>query len=78
VRKVIFAGGAGSVARQRGLYYTLDGHLDGVDTRIIVIAYDDGVPTGPIRRVMHGQILGPSHVRKKPSARLGVYGQCRS
>jgi 2-phospho-L-lactate transferase/gluconeogenesis factor (CofD/UPF0052 family) len=70
VRIVIFAGGTGSIALQRGLYNALDAHLDGVDTKVIVNAYDNGLSTGTVRRVMGGQILGPSDVRKNQTTRL--------
>jgi 2-phospho-L-lactate transferase/gluconeogenesis factor (CofD/UPF0052 family) len=72
VRIVIFAGGTGSVALQRGLYHSLDANLDGIDTKIIVNAYDDGLSTGAVRRVMNGQILGPSDVRKNQATRLAL------
>ena len=70
VRIVIFAGGRGSAALQRGLYKALDSALDGIDTQIIVNAYDNGLSTGTVRRVMDGRILGPSDVRKNQAMRL--------
>jgi len=70
VKIVIFAGGTGSVALQQGLYRLLDENLDGVYTNIIVNAYDNGLSTGSVRRVMDGQILGPSDVRKNQTTRL--------
>lgn len=70
VRTVIFTGGTGSVALQRGLYRALDTRFDGIDTKVIVNAYDNGLSTGIVRRVMDGQILGPSDVRKNQATRL--------
>ena len=67
---VILAGGTGSIALQSGLYQMLDKNLDGVDTKIIVNAYDNGLSTGAVRRVMNGHILGPSDVRKNQTTRL--------
>lgn len=70
MRIVIFAGGTGSQALQHGIYHTLERKLDGVDTKIIVNAYDNGLSTGVVRQIMHGQILGPSDVRKNQVTRL--------
>lgn len=70
VRIVLFCGGTGSVALQSGLYRSLESHLDGIDTKIIVNAYDNGLSTGIVRRVMDGEILGPSDVRKNQLTRL--------
>lgn len=67
---VILAGGTGSIALQTGLYNLLDSHLEGIDTKILVNAYDDGLSTGQVRRVMGGNILGPSDVRKNQTTRL--------
>lgn len=59
---LVFSGGTGSVALQRG-FDTLYGHgrfrLD-----VVVNAYDNGKSTGACRRIMGGKILGPSDVRK--------------
>lgn len=67
---VIFTGGTGSIALQSGLYRTLDKHIEGVDTKVIVNAYDNGLSTGTVRTVMAGEILGPSDVRKNHATRL--------
>ena len=67
---VILAGGTGSIALQRGLYDLIDANFDGVDTKVIVNAYDNGLSTGAVRQVMGGQILGPSDVRKNQTTRL--------
>src|SRR5690349_12605946 len=72
MRLVIFAGGTGSISLQRGLYHTLDSHFDGVETKIIVNAYDNGLSTGAVRKVMGGAILGPSDVRKNHATRLAL------
>lgn len=70
MRIVIFSGGTGSIALQGGLYNILEKNLDGVDTKILVNAYDNGLSTGDVRRVMEGRILGPSDVRKNQETRL--------
>lgn len=67
---VICAGGTGSIALQRGLYNLLDAQIDGVDTKILVNAFDNGLSTGSVRQVMEGKILGPSDVRKNQTTRL--------
>lgn len=66
----ILAGGTGPIALLHGIYHTLEKHLDGVETKLIVNAYDNGLSTGVVRQVMHGQILGPSDVRKNHATRL--------
>lgn len=70
MRIAILAGGTGPIALQHGLYHTLEKWLDGVDTKIIVNAYDNGLSTGVVRQVMQGQVLGPSDVRKNHATRL--------
>lgn len=70
VRIVILTGGTGSIALQRGLFAEVESNLDGVETRIIVNAYDNGLSTGAVRQVMSGEILGPSDVRKNQATRL--------
>ena len=72
MRIVILCGGSGSVALQRGLHSSLDARLDGVETRVLVNAYDNGFSTGAVRQVMDGKILGPSDVRKNQSTQLSL------
>jgi 2-phospho-L-lactate transferase/gluconeogenesis factor (CofD/UPF0052 family) len=67
---VILAGGTGSIPLQRGMYRSLEECLDGIDIKIIVNAYDNGLSTGAVRAVMDGKILGPSDVRKNQATRL--------
>ena len=67
---LILSGGTGSIALQRGLYRALEARLDCIDTRILVNAYDNGLSTGDVRRVMGRRILGPSDVRKNQETRL--------
>ena len=67
---VILAGGTGSIALQSGLYGLLDKQIEGVNTKVIVNAYDNGLSTGAVRRVLGGNILGPSDVRKNQTTRL--------
>jgi hypothetical protein len=70
---VILAGGTGSQDLQKSLYSIFDETLDGVETRIIVNAYDDGLSTGTARRVMNGAILGSSDIRKNQFTRLQLH-----
>lgn len=58
---VVFSGGTGSIALQRGFaeLYGQDLQLD-----VVVNAFDNGKSTGACRRIMGGKILGPSDVRK--------------
>ena len=67
---VILAGGTGSIALQSGLYGLLDENIEDVNTKVIVNAYDNGLSTGSVRRVLNGNILGPSDVRKNQTTRL--------
>lgn len=67
---VILSGGTGSIALQRGLYELLDSTQDGVSTKILTNAYDNGLSTGAVRKVCGGHILGPSDVRKNQTTRL--------
>jgi 2-phospho-L-lactate transferase/gluconeogenesis factor (CofD/UPF0052 family) len=69
---VILAGGTGSIAIQTALYNSLEqiGDKGDVDIKILVNAYDAGLSTGAVRRVMNGDILGPSDVRKNQTTRL--------
>lgn len=66
---LIVAGGTGSIQIQRGLHSYLDG-LQGVKTRVLVNAYDNGLSTGAVRTVVNGAILGPSDVRKNQTTLL--------
>ena len=67
---VILAGGTGSIALQTGLYEMLDSITDGIETKILVNSYDNGLSTGMVRKVCDGKILGPSDVRKNQTTRL--------
>lgn len=67
---VIIAGGTGSVALQRGIFNGLESKVEGVDVKVIVNAYDNGLSTGAVRTVCGGKILGPSDVRKNHTTRL--------
>jgi 2-phospho-L-lactate transferase/gluconeogenesis factor (CofD/UPF0052 family) len=69
---VILAGGTGSIAIQTALYNSLEqiGDNGDVDIKILVNAYDAGLSTGMVRRVLNGNILGPSDVRKNQTTRL--------
>ncbi len=67
---LIIAGGTGSIALQEGLFYGLDKRFDGFDIKVLVNAYDNGLSTGAVRKVLGGAILGPSDVRKNQTTRL--------
>lgn len=67
---VIMAGGTGPIALQRGLFDALERDLDGIEIKVLVNAYDNGLSTGAVRHVMNGRILGPSDVRKNQTTRL--------
>lgn len=72
---VIMAGGTGSIALQTGLYNLLKERTDQVDVKVIVNAYDNGLSTGAVRKVLGGRILGPSDVRKNQTTRYALeYG----
>jgi 2-phospho-L-lactate transferase/gluconeogenesis factor (CofD/UPF0052 family)/hydroxymethylpyrimidine pyrophosphatase-like HAD family hydrolase len=58
---LIFSGGTGSIALQRGLYQD---YGDLINIQILTNAYDNGKSTGEVRKVFNGKILGPSDVRK--------------
>jgi 2-phospho-L-lactate transferase/gluconeogenesis factor (CofD/UPF0052 family) len=60
---LILAGGTGSIALQTGLHQ-LTSEFEGLETKVLVNAYDNGLSTGAVRKVMGGHILGPSDVRK--------------
>ena len=67
---VILTGGTGSIALQEGIYAELESKVEGVDVKIITNAYDNGLSTGAVRKVLGGKILGPSDVRKNQTTRL--------
>lgn len=59
---VLFSGGTGSIAIQKGfasLYGYDNYHMD-----VVINAYDNGKSTGACRKVFDGRILGPSDLRK--------------
>ncbi|MEM2159350.1 MAG: 2-phospho-L-lactate transferase CofD family protein [Candidatus Nitrosotenuis sp.] len=66
---VIFSGGTGSKALQTGLYNIFEGKTTTVDIKIIINAYDNGLSTGLVRKVLDGRILGPSDLRKNQTLR---------
>lgn len=67
---VILAGGTGSIALQKGLFDLIERSVDGIDVKVLVNGYDDGLSTGLVRRVVGGTILGPSDIRKNQTTRL--------
>lgn len=66
---VIIAGGTGSIALQSGMNNLVSG-FEGTDIKILVNAYDNGLSTGAVRKVLGGKILGPSDVRKNQTTLL--------
>lgn len=59
---VIFSGGTGSIALQKG-FSAIYGN-DNYNLDVIINAYDNGKSTGICRQVLDGRILGPSDLRK--------------
>ena len=62
LRIVVFCGGTGSIALQKGLDKVF-GH-DRYHLDVIINAYDNGKSTGMCRRAFNNAILGPSDLRK--------------
>ena len=58
---VVFTGGTGSTSLQKGLHEV---YGDKLNLTLITNAYDNGLSTGAVRKVLGGSILGPSDVRK--------------
>jgi 2-phospho-L-lactate transferase/gluconeogenesis factor (CofD/UPF0052 family) len=48
---VILSGGTGSIQLQRGIYSVFNGISDGLDIKVLVNAYDNGLSTGLVRKV---------------------------
>lgn len=69
---VILAGGTGSIALQTGLHRLIKGRAEETEIKVIVNAYDNGLSTGAVRRVLGGNILGPSDVRKNQTTRFNL------
>lgn len=69
---VIMAGGTGSIALQKGLHDLIRGRAEETEIKVIVNAYDNGLSTGAVRRVLGGNILGPSDVRKNQTTRFNL------
>ena len=70
---VILSGGTGSIQLQRGIYKLFNGVAEGLDIKVLVNAYDNGLSTGLVRRVCDGKILGPSDVRKNQTLLHEIY-----
>ena len=70
---VILSGGTGSIQLQRGIYSVFNGISDGLDIKVLVNAYDNGLSTGLVRKVCGGNILGPSDVRKNQTLIHEIY-----
>ena len=59
---VVFSGGTGSIALQKGLDQVFGHDMYHLD--VIINAYDNGKSTGMCRRAFRNAILGPSDLRK--------------
>jgi 2-phospho-L-lactate transferase/gluconeogenesis factor (CofD/UPF0052 family) len=75
---VILAGGTGSIALQTGLNTLITKEFRGVDVKVIVNAYDNGLSTGAVRKALGGKILGPSDVRKNQTTLYKLAGGAES
>jgi len=62
LRIVVFSGGTGSIALQKGLDQVFGHGMYHLD--VIINAYDNGKSTGMCRRAFKNAILGPSDLRK--------------
>ena len=62
IKIVLFSGGTGSIAIQKG-FAALYGY-DNYRMDVVINAYDNGKSTGACRKVFDGKILGPSDLRK--------------
>lgn len=71
---VIFSGGTGSVQLQKGLYEVFG--KDVLDYTIITNLADNGLSTGVVRKVMDGEIMGPSDLRKNQMLRAKLQNSC--
>lgn len=61
MKVTILSGGTGSKALQSGFHKIFGGSLS---PTILINAYDNGLSTGAVRKVLDGKILGPSDLRK--------------
>ncbi|AVH84930.1 hypothetical protein RsoM2USA_1 [Ralstonia phage RsoM2USA] len=71
---VIFSGGTGSIALQKGLHAVLGGSLNQHKIQVLANYYDNGLSTGVVRQVFNGNILGPSDLRKNQSTYADIIG----
>ena len=71
---VIFSGGTGSVQLQTGLYEVFGDAV--LDYTIITNLADNGLSTGVVRKVMDGEIMGPSDLRKNQMLRAKLEKSC--
>ena len=61
MKVTILSGGTGSKGLQSGFHKI---YGQSVIPTILINAYDNGLSTGAVRKVMDGEILGPSDLRK--------------
>lgn len=67
---VVFSGGTGSIAIQKGFSAIFGQH--GLNFDIIINAYDNGLSTGACRKVFDDKILGPSDLRKNQMTQFSL------
>jgi 2-phospho-L-lactate transferase/gluconeogenesis factor (CofD/UPF0052 family) len=61
MKVVVLSGGTGSKAIQDGFHHLFGSNLS---PTLLINAYDNGLSTGAVRKVLDGKILGPSDLRK--------------
>lgn len=71
---VIFSGGTGSTQIQTGLHEIFNHET--LDYTIITNLADNGLSTGVVRKVMDGEIMGPSDLRKNQMLRAKLLKSC--
>lgn len=70
MKVTILSGGTGSKGLQSGFHKI---YGDTVIPRILINAYDNGLSTGAVRKVMDGNILGPSDLRKNQEHQAALH-----
>ena len=72
---VIFSGGTGSRALQQGFADIFKGKIK---PTVLINAYDNGLSTGAVRKVLDGLVLGPSDLRKNQELAASFYSSKES
>ena len=71
MKVVIFSGGTGSIALQKGF-----NEHKSINVQVVINAYDNGLSTGAVRKVLDGKILGPSDLRKNQLLQAELQNTC--